>query len=152
LLLSRYLPGPEGTVRSARHANKATAVANVKKKREMLLQVQIIITDCRRSFADCAGWDASYPCFPSRCIRIKIPPKSQGDRAHIIAQEHFWLFDGYRDRPMLVTFFQSPIPYLAPPVFWCGSRGKGWEVPLIVFENLTRALIFYFKSRLGNHC
>jgi hypothetical protein len=32
LLLSRYLPGPEGTVRSARHANKATAVANVKKK------------------------------------------------------------------------------------------------------------------------
>ena len=32
LLLSRYLPGPEGTVWSARHANKATAVANEKKK------------------------------------------------------------------------------------------------------------------------
>jgi hypothetical protein len=32
LLLSRDLSGPEGTVRSARHANKATAVAKQTKK------------------------------------------------------------------------------------------------------------------------
>jgi hypothetical protein len=62
-----------------------------------------------------------------------------------MALEYIWLFNGDRDRPMLVTSFRSSIPYLAPQFFGV-VLGEGLGSPSYRIRKLDGTLIFYVQS------